>query len=113
MKVLLLLSLCALGLAVGCGRPVTEAEALQAAKDRFAKVCARFHYDPTTFDGPIKTTVGGAAFAYEWREKSAGSDFRLLITVESDGAIANVATSGRARPKTVEDLDAATDTQRK
>lgn len=69
----------------GCGRLATEAEALQAAKERFSKVCANFNYAPSSFNGPLKTNVGGAAFAYEWKERKPESDFGILITVDETG----------------------------
>lgn len=74
-------------LLLGCtGSRVTEAQALQAAKDRFVKVCANFHYTPLSFSGPTKTVVGGAAFAYEWKETAPASDFGVLITVDETGS---------------------------
>jgi hypothetical protein len=94
MKIFLFLVLSVgLLLAIGCGGPVTEAEARQTAQDRFAKVCTNFHYVPASFTGPTKTDVGGAAFAYEWKDKTPGRNFGVLITVD-DGGVTNVSFLG-------------------
>jgi hypothetical protein len=73
--------------------PVTENEARQAAQDRFVKVCADFHYDQQSFDGPFPSGIGGGGFAYEWRTKTVGSDFGILITVDLKG-VTNVSFLG-------------------
>ena len=80
-------------LTMACGGRVTEADARQAAEDRFAKVCANFHYTPASFTGPTKTDVGGAAFSYEWKSKASGVDFGVLITVDY-GGVTNVSFLG-------------------
>lgn len=89
---LLVLSACSF-LTAGCGGSVTEAEARQAAQDRFAKVCKNFRYVPASFTGPSKTDVGGAAFAYEWKDKTLGRNFGVLITVDH-GGVTNVSFLG-------------------
>jgi hypothetical protein len=69
----------------GCGsRPVSDVEAREIAKKRFSEVCASIRVAAGDYDGPIPTTVGGAAFAYEWRKKMGNQD-GVLITVGSDG----------------------------
>lgn len=73
-------------LEVGCTKgPMTEEQGQKIARREFIRICSDFHYKPDSFAGPISTGVGGAAFAYEWRDKTPNSDFGLLITVDKHG----------------------------
>ena len=74
-------------LLAACGRSITEEQARQDATKRFGKVSFRVHMNPSLFEGPLKTEVGGAAFAYQWKDKTPGSDFVVLVAVTSDGEI--------------------------
>ena len=72
-------------LTISCSRgPVTETTARRIAEDSFARTCRSFHLDPSEYRGPVSTSVGGAAFAYEWshREKV---DHGVLISIREDG----------------------------
>jgi hypothetical protein len=71
---------------VGCTRaPLTEDQGRTIAQREFMRTCSDFHYSPSSFAGPIPTGVGGAAFAYEWRDKTPSSDFGILVTVDERG----------------------------
>ena len=73
----------------------TEPQARDIAQREFTKTCAVFHYNTDSFTGPIKTGVGrGALFAYQWREKTPGSDFGLLVSIDKDG-IPHIAFLGK------------------
>ena len=69
----------------GCARgPSSDAEARVLAKDRFSQVCSNFRLLASEYDGPSPTSIGGVAFAYEWRKKESKQE-GVLITVASDG----------------------------
>jgi hypothetical protein len=77
--------------AVGC-KPVSEAKAQSFATARFNKICTDFSYQRSSFLGPLKTTVGNTAFAYEWHTKDTDglsrNGFRIygvLVEVTPDG----------------------------
>lgn len=72
-------------ISLSCSRPVMEKEAKKLAQESFAKTCIGFHYNPASFTGPMPTTVGNTAFAYEWRDTSPNSDFGILVTVDRTG----------------------------
>jgi hypothetical protein len=68
-----------------CSRgPVTEAKARQIAEDSFVRTCRSFHLDPADYRGPVSTSVGGAAFAYEWPHR-AKIDHGVLISIRENG----------------------------
>jgi hypothetical protein len=72
-------------LLIACSRaPMTEPRARHVAEDAFTRTCRSFHLSPGDYRGPISTSVGGAAFAYEWlhREKV---DHGILISIREDG----------------------------
>ena len=73
-------------LEVGCTRaPLTEEQGQKIARREFMRICSDFHYKPDSFAGPMPTGVGGAAFAYEWRDKTPNSDFGILVSVDKRG----------------------------
>jgi hypothetical protein len=70
---------------LGCSRsPITESYARQLAQDSFSRVCTSYHLSGLDYDGPMPTTVGGAAFAFEWRHKSMAQR-GVLISITKDG----------------------------
>jgi hypothetical protein len=72
-------------LLIACSRaPITEPRARHVAEDAFTRTCRSFHLSPGDYRGPISTSVGGAAFAYEWlhREKV---DHGILISIRENG----------------------------
>lgn len=71
---------------VGCTRaPLTEEQGQKIARREFMRICSDSHYQPSSFAGPMRTGVGGAAFAYEWRDKTPNSDFGILVSVDKHG----------------------------
>lgn len=73
-------------LEVGCTRaPLREDQGQEIARREFMRICSDFHYKSDSFAGPMPTGVGGAAFAYEWRDKTPNSDFGILVTVDKRG----------------------------
>lgn len=75
-------------------KPVSEKDARQAAQERFAKVCWNYNYPPQWFDGPVKTRVGGAAYAYEWKANRPEGVFGILVIV-MEGGDTNVSMFGK------------------
>jgi hypothetical protein len=82
-------------LLIGCGRSMTERDARQIAEGRYRQVCGEMHYCPSDLSGPTETSVGGAAFAYEWKSRDPHSTLGVLITVDDDGDT-NVSFTGSA-----------------
>jgi hypothetical protein len=71
---------------VGCTKaPLTEDQGREIARREFMRICSDFHYQPSSFTGPMRTEVGGAAFAYEWRDETPNSDFGILVSVDDHG----------------------------
>ena len=71
---------------IGCSRaPLTEDQGRKIAQREFMRICSDFHYKPSSFTGPTRTGVGGAAFAYEWRDETPNSDFGILVSVDEHG----------------------------
>ncbi len=66
--------------------PVTERYAREAAQVRFAHLCRDFHLQPSDYDAPVPTSVGGADFAYEWKSKRPGVQ-TVLIYVARGGIV--------------------------
>ena len=68
----------------GCSRgDADERNARARAELRFAQLCEESHLQPAEFDGPVRTEVGGADFAYEWKSKRKGQA-GVLISVTKD-----------------------------
>lgn len=87
----LLLVVCTLGILLillgGCrNAPLTEEQARQIAETKFRQFCANFHLLPSEFAAPVSTNVGGAQFAFEWKDKTPGHDFSILVSIDKDGA---------------------------
>jgi hypothetical protein len=76
---------CLAMLVVGCSRaPLAEPQAQQFAERSFSRVCKSYNLRSEDYDGPISTTVGGAAFAFEWHRKGR-SEQGVLISITADG----------------------------
>jgi hypothetical protein len=84
-RAIFLLTIASALLTISCSRgPVTEATARRIAEESFARTCRSFHLDPSEYRGPVSTSVGGAAFAYEWSH-GAKVDHGVLISIREDG----------------------------
>ena len=70
---------------LGCSRtPLTEPQARQYAQRTFSRICHGHHISSSDYEGPVPTTVGGAAFAYEWHRKG-NTQQGVLVSITSDG----------------------------
>ena len=66
--------------------PVTEQYARKAAQARFEHLCRDFHLQPSDYEAPFPTSVGGADFAYEWKSKRPPVQ-SVLISVARGGIV--------------------------
>ena len=71
-------------LVCGCGGPVSEPQARAIATTRFMKYCSSYTLSAADYDGPASISVGGAAYAYEWRKKEKKTD-GVVMAVTIDG----------------------------
>jgi hypothetical protein len=84
----LFVMLCSLALLlVGACRnaPLTQEQARQIAETKFRQFCINHNLLTTEFASPTATDVGGAQFAFQWKDKAPGSDFSVLVSIDKDG----------------------------
>lgn len=78
----------------GCRKaPLTLEQAQQIAETKFRQFCADFHLAPSEFAPPVLTDVGGAQFAFEWKDKAPDRGFSVLVSIDKDG-VANATYLG-------------------
>lgn len=66
-------------------KPVTEREARRIATEEVLRSGQQLGFDPSIFQGPQPTTVGGAAYAFEWRFSDQQGTVDMLVWVDEYG----------------------------
>ena len=66
-------------------KPVTEKEATRLATEEVYRSGQQLGFDPSIFQGPEATTVGGAAYAFEWRFSDQEGAVTILVWVDKYG----------------------------
>ncbi|MEP6602330.1 MAG: hypothetical protein ABJB69_00095 [Spartobacteria bacterium] len=73
-------------LLAGCDKRSPEVVARELAQGEFSHYCANFHYNPALFDGSMLASDWHGEFEFQWKDRTPGSDFVILVTVKNGWA---------------------------